>query len=493
LEYKNIVLFNVTIGSFMAVFDSNVVVISLPTIVNDLKTSTFDALWVLMGYILVLAVLLLAIGRLGDVYGRVRLYNLGFAVFTVGSLLCAVSLNGLMLVIFRLVQGAGAALLFANSAAILTDAFPPNERGKAIGTNQVAGTAGSVLGLIAGGILTATPVIGWRAIFLVNVPIGVFATVWAYGELHELSTPLRGEKLDPLGNLTFAGGLTLFLLGLTLGALAGFDIGDYGLMLVGLLLLVAFVLVERRITNPMMDISLFKNRMFAGGILSNFLAALARGAVSLVLVFYFQGPLHLDALTAGVLLIPFSVAFVALGPVSGYLSDRYGARGLATVGLVISGIAFLWFATITVTTPYSQLLIPMVLAGIGSGMFVAPNIASIMNSVPPTRRGIASGMSSTLVSAGVLLSLGVSFAIMATSVPLPVLQSIFAGLPGGQAVDVGPFMNAIHEIFIIMGIASFAAVLPSSLRGGRFVEARVQAQDKLITSGRDAPVISGGE
>jgi len=221
----------------------------------------------------------------------------------------------------------------------------------------------------------------------------------------------------------------------------------------------------------MMDVSLFKNRMFAGGILSNFLAALARGAVSLVLVFYFQGPLRLDALTAGVLLIPFSVAFVALGPVSGYLSDRYGARGLATVGLVISGVAFLWFATINVNTPYSQLLIPMVLAGIGSGMFVAPNIASIMNSVPPTRRGIASGMSSTLVSAGVLLSLGVSFAIMATSVPLQVLQAIFAGLPvpGGQAVDVALFMNAIHEIFIIMGIASFAAVLPSSLRGGRFV------------------------
>src|SRR5437899_6447883 len=186
-----------------------------------------------MGYILVLAVLLLAIGRLGDVYGRVRLYILGFAVFTVGSLLCAVSLNGLMLVIFRLVQGAGAALLFANSAAILTDAFPPNERGKAIGTNQVAGTAGSVLGLIAGGVLTATPVIGWRAIFLVNVPIGVFATVWAYGQLHELSTPLR-EKLDPIGNVTFAAGLTLFLLGLTLGALAGFDVGDYGLMIVGL-------------------------------------------------------------------------------------------------------------------------------------------------------------------------------------------------------------------------------------------------------------------
>jgi MFS family permease len=168
---------------------------------------------------------------------------------------------------------------------------------------------------------------------------------------------------------------------------------------------------------------------------------------------------------------------------------------LATVGLVISGVAFLWFATITVTTPYSQLLIPMVLAGIGSGMFVAPNIASIMNSVPPTRRGIASGMSSTLVSAGVLLSLGVSFAIMATSVPLQVLQSIFAGLPvpGGQEVNVDLFMNAIHEIFIIMGIASFAAVLPSSLRGGRFVETRVQAQDKLISSSRDVPVTSGGE
>ncbi len=484
MQYKNIVLTNTTIGSFMAVFDSNVVVISLPTIVNDLHTTTFEALWIIMGYILILATILLTIGRLADVYGRVRLYNLGFAIFTLGSLLCAVSPNGLTLDIFRLIQGTGAALLFANSAAIITDAFPPNERGRAIGTNQVAGTAGSVLGLVAGGVLAATPLIGWRSIFLVNVPIGIFATLWAYKQLHELNMPSRGEKLDPLGNILFAGGLTIFLLGLTLGALVQFTTLDYTLMLLGLSLITLFAYVETRVTNPMMDMSLFKNRAFSGGILSNFLAALARGAVSLVLVFYFQGPLQLDALTAGILLIPFSVAFVALGPVSGYLSDRYGARGLSTAGLIISAIAFFWFATINVTTPYNVLLVPMILAGIGSGMFVAPNIASIMNSVPVTRRGIASGMSSTLVSSGVLLSLGVSFAIMATSVPPTVLDAIFAGLPvAAGAVNSDLFITAISKIFIIMGIASLVAVFPSSLRGPRYVES---PRDRLLTPQAEA-------
>ncbi len=483
MQYKNVVLTNTTIGSFMAVFDSNIVLISLPTIVRELGASTFDALWVIMGYILILSTILLTIGRLADIYGRIRLYNLGFGIFTVGSGLCSVSLSGPMLVIFRLVQGAGAALIFANNAAILTDAFPANERGRAIGVNQVSGTAGSVTGLIAGGVLTSLA--GWRSIFWVNIPIGIFATLWGYYRLKELSIPSKGEKLDPLGNSLFAIGLSLFLLGLTLGAMAGWTIVELDMMIGGLVLIGAFAYAETKVDKPMMDMKLFKNRSFSGGILSNFLASLARGAVSLVLVFYFQGPLQLDALTAGILLIPFSFAFVGVGPISGYLSDKYGARGLSTTGLLVSAVSFAWFALLPINVPYNVLLIPTILAGIGGGMFVAPNIASIMNSVPVTRRGIASGMSSTLISAGVLLSLGVSFAILATSMPPSTLQAIFAGLPvqSGQ-LNLALFSDAMHKIFALMAAVSLVAVIPSFLRGPKAGGGAQAEQDKVIIPGR---------
>ncbi|HLQ03778.1 MAG TPA: MFS transporter, partial [Nitrososphaerales archaeon] len=261
---------------------------------------------------------------------------------------------------------------------------------------------------------------------------------------------------------------SLFLLGLTLGALTGWSLAYGGVMVAGLLSLLLFVYLERKVRYPMMDLTLFRIRDFSSGIFSNLLASVSRGAISLVLVFYFQGALGLDALTAGLLLIPFSIAFVMFGPLSGSLSDKYGARSFSTVGLLISFAAFFWFAIFPFGASYSLLVLPMILAGAGAGIFVAPNAASIMNAAPVNRRGIASGMSSTLVNTGSLLSLGMAFAIMAANVPISTLQAIFAGVQ----VQLDPtkldlFINSMRKIFLLMGIFSLVAALASSMRGPR--------------------------
>ena len=467
MMYKYVVLTNTTIGAFMAILDANVVLIALPTIIADLPgTTTLDGIWILMGYTLITATLLLSFGRLSDVFGRVRLYTLGFAVFTVGSALCSLSPNGITLVLFRLVQGTGSALIFSNGAALLTDVFPPEERGRALGINQVAGTIGSVGGLVAGGVLAGT--LGWRSIFWINIPVGLFATAWAFSKLRETSQPSRTEKLDPLGNSLFAVGLSVFLLGLTFGALSGFSVTLTAVMALGLVMLLGFALVEGRVRFPMMDLSLFRIRAFSSGILSNLMASVARGAVSLVLVFYFQGALGLDALTAGLLLVPYALAFVTFGPLCGYLSDRLGSRPFATAGMAVLTVALFWLSLFPFGAPYTQLIPPMLLAGAGGGMFIAPNVASIMSSVPPARRGVASGTSSTLVNTGFLLSMGFAFAIMASTVPLPTLQAIFAG----QAVAIGPaglqvFLDSIRKVFLVMGAVSLFAVIPAAMTGRR--------------------------
>ena len=470
MRYKYVVLTNTTIGSFMSQLDSNIVLISLPTIIRELPgTTTFDALWVIMGYILVTATLLLTFGRLADIYGRVRLYNVGFGVFTIGSALCSVATNGISLVIFRLIQGVGGALIFSNNAAILTDAFPATERGKAIGINLVFGVSGSVIGLVAGGVLTTA--LGWRSIFWINIPVGIFATSWAYARLKELSS-LQRDRLDPIGNTLFAVGLSVFLVGMTLGAISGFTLVEDVMMAVGLFMVVIFVYTELKVASPMMDLSLFRIRPFAAGMLSNLLASISRGAILLLLVFYFQGALLLDALTAGVLIIPFSVAFVSIGPLSGFLSDKCGARGFSTAGLLISTVAFVWFALLPASVPYTILVLPMILAGIGGGMFVAPNISSIMNASPAARRGIAAGISATMITTGFLLSLGFAFAIMATSMSLSTLQAIFAGLPvAANELNVTLFMDAMHKTFLLMAAMSLIAAIPSAMRGPKFAKA----------------------
>ncbi len=466
MEYKYMVLVNTTMASFMSFLDSNIVVLALPTIVRELPgTTPFDGVWMILGYSIVAAVMLLTLGRFGDIFGRVKMYNLGFAVFTVGSALCSAAPNGTALVAFRFIQGLGSALIFANNNAILTDSFPPNERGRAIGINQVVGIIGSVVGLTVGGVLTQT--LGWRSIFWINIPVGGFSSLWAYMRLREISVQTRArEGVDLLGNLLFAPAIGVLLYSITFGAFAGWSPGDYGLIGLGILLIALFFYVQSRLVYPMMDLRMFRNRIFTAGLVSNLLSSVARGGVTLNLSLFFQGVLLYDAYRAGILMLPYSLAFVAAGPLSGYLSDKYGQTIFVTVGLIVGGVGLilLSLSSDTLTPTYSYVAMGMVLSGAGNGMFVAPNIASIMNSVQPTRRGVASGMASLIYNVGSLFSVSLIFVVLATSVPRVELQSLFAGLPVQGGVNDKVFGRGVSLVYLLMGAFNFAALVPSSLR-----------------------------
>ena len=467
MEYKWVALSNTTLGVLMASLDSNIVLIALPSIGKDLpNTSLLELLWILLGYQLVTASVLVNFGRLSDMFGRVKLYNFGFALFTASSALCSLSQNGLELIAFRLIQALGAAFLFSNSAAIITDAFPETERGRALGINQVSIVAGSVIGLVLGGFLTAA--VGWRSIFWVNIPIGVFATIWSHYRLRELASIQKGQKLDVLGNLTFAGGLALLLTGITLFAITSLSPTIFLSMLAsGAGLIAVFIYVESKTPQPMFDLSLFKIRLFAAGNVAILLNALSRGAVMLVLVFYLQGPtMGFTPLEAGIFLIPISASIAFFGPISGWLSDKYGARLLSSIGLVVSCIGFIMLTYIGRTITFSQLAVPLVFIGSGMGIFAAPNRASIMNSVPAKERGVASGTSTTLVNVGTTFSLGLAFLVMTVSTPLSDLEEIFLGSSGlGSAPWIGSFISSIHSVYYLSTAFLLVAIIPSVMRG----------------------------
>lgn len=467
MKYKWLVLSNTTVATLMAAIDTNIVLISLPTIGRQLPDTTATTLlWILLGYSLLTAVVLLNFGRLSDMFGRVRLYVLGFAIFTVGSLLCGLSQSGLELVLFRLVQAVGAGFLFANSAAIITDAFPPNERGRALGINQISIVVGAVAGLILGGVITST--IGWRWIFFVNVPIGVFATLRARADLKELALREEHPHIDWLGNTAFALGLTLILAGVTLGALGDLGgIAALGTVIAGGVLLVAFVWIESWVPSPMLDLSLFRNRVFATTTTATLLNALARGAFTFVLVFYLQGPpRYLGPFTAGLFLIPVSASLATFGPVAGWLSDRYGPTSFTIAGLVVSASGFLWLATIGTSDSFLQLTPPLVLVGAGMGLFASPNRATMMTAVPPNRRGVASGIGTTFLNTGSTVSLGITLLIMSSVVPRSALELILTGgtVTGGASVAAG-FLSSIHLIFLVSAGLVLASLVPVVLRG----------------------------
>ncbi len=470
MEYKWTVLSNTTLGTLMSSLDTNIVLISLPTIARELpQTTVLDLLWILMGYTLLTAAVLVNFGRLSDMFGRVRLYTFGFAVFTVGSALCSLSQTGPELIGFRLVQGVGAAFLFSNSGAIITDAFPENERGMALGINQVAIVAGSVSGLVLGGVLTYT--IGWRSIFYVNIPIGIIATIWAHHNLKELAVIRKGQRMDIVGNISFASAISLVLAAITFYATDSTSIDRVFAMLIGgILVFLGFIFYELRVDNPMFDLKLFKIRLFAAGNLAIFMNALARGAVTFVLVFYLQGPtMRLNPYVAGLFLVPTSISLSFFGPISGRFSDRYGARLISTIGLIVSAIGFLMLSRLGQTTTFNSLVLPLLFVGSGMGIFASPNRASIMNSAPPPERGIASGMSSTLVNVGSIFSMGMAFYVMSLTVPMKDLAGIFLGTStGGQ---VGPwviaFINSIHYLFFISAAILLIAIIPSVLRGNK--------------------------
>ncbi len=491
IEYKWIALSNTTLGALMAAMNSSIILIALPAIfrgigVNPLAPAEVGyLLWMLLGFMVVTAVFLVTFGRISDMFGRVRLYNAGFAVFTLGSILLSL-VNGkgngvaMTLILLRLVQGVGAGFLFANSAAILTDAFPSNERGMALGVNQIAAIGGSLVGLILGGVLAA---IDWHLVFLVSVPFGLFGTVWAYLMLRETGQIQRHQRIDVAGNATFALGLTVLLLGITYALLpyGRSPMGwsnplVIGALAVGVALLGVFVLIEARVAQPMFRLSLFKTRPFWAGNLSGFLASLARGGLQFMLIIWLQGiwlPLHgysfqETPLWAGIYMIPMMVGFMVMGPLSGWLSDRYGARTFSTAGMLITAGAFVGLMQLPGDFSYVPFAVLIFIMGIGMGMFSAPNTASIMNSVPATYRGVASGMRATIQNSASMFSMGVFFSIVITGLAGHLPAAIRSGLSGTgvpaalvHSLATLPPTAALFAAFL--GYNPMATLLPHSV------------------------------
>ena len=562
-RYKWVALSNTTLGSLMSMIDVTIMLIALPDIFRGihidplLPKNSFYLLWMILSFMVVTSVLVVSLGRLGDMYGRVRIYNLGFAVYTAFSLLLSVTwMSGtsaaLWLVVMRVFQGVGAAMLIANSSAILTDAFPENQRGMALGINQVAGLSGSFIGLILGGVLAP---IQWRLIFLVSVPIGLFGTVWAYRKLREV--PRRSTAhLDWAGNVTFALGLIGIMVGITYGIqpYGGATMGwtspfVLGSLAGGVALLIAFALIEQRVADPMFRLALFRIRAFTAGSLSSLLASMGRGGLMFILIIWLQGiwlPLHgydfsRTPLWAGIYMLPMTAGFLLAGPVSGYLSDRFGSRPFATGGMIVAAGSFLLLERLPINFSYAEFAPILLLNGLAMGAFAAPNRAGVMNSLPAEHRGVGAGMTSTFQNSAQVLSVGVFFTLIivglsltlpsallhglvAHGVPvsvataashLPPVSTLFAAflgdnpivhiigastlasLPAHQAGVLSgrgffptlisrPFANGLHEAFDFSIGACLVAAGASWLRGGKY---HFPTSDAPATSGDDAPPV----
>ncbi|MFG1545274.1 MAG: MFS transporter [Thermoplasmataceae archaeon] len=466
VQYKWVALSNTTIGVLMASINSTIMLISLPAIFRGINIDPFSSgsfvylLWILMGYMVVTAVMLVTVGRLSDIFGRVRLFNFGFLIFTVGSILLFITpnkgdLGAQEIIIFRMVQAIGGSFLFANSAAIITDSFGPTERGKAMGINQIAALAGSLVGLILGGLLAT---INWRYVFLVSVPVGILGTVWSYLKLKDHSIRHKEQKIDIAGNITFAGGLTLILLGITYGLMPyGTSSMGWGnpwvitSIIAGFAMVVAFVLVERVVAQPMFNLSLFKNRAFTTGSVAGMLQSMGMGGAMFMIIILLQGvwlPLHGYSYTsvpfwAGIYMIPMMAGFVVLGPISGAISDRAGARTISTIGMAISAVSFILLSTLSYNFSYPVFGAMLFMMGSGMGLFAAPNITAIMNSVQPQLRGVASGMRATLQNTGQTASMGIFFTIVLVSLTSKLPSAFTVALGQAGAPELIPFFIKI--------------------------------------------------
>ena len=449
-HYKWIALSNTTLGLLMATINSSIVLIALPDIFRGIGIdplgpgNTSYLLWMIMGFLVVTAVLVVGFGRLGDMYGRVRMYNLGFVVFTVASILLAVTWQqgeaaALWLIGWRIVQGVGGAFIMANSTAILTDAFPADQRGTALGINGVAAIAGSFLGLVIGGLLGP---LNWHLVFLVSVPFGVFGTVWAYLKLRDTGER-RPAKMDWWGNITFAVGLIALLIGITYGIQPyGDSTMGWGSPLVltcvigGVVVLVAFAVIESRVANPLFTLSLFRIRAFTLGNIAILLSSLGRGGLQFILIIWLQGiwlPQHgysfeQTPLWAGIYMLPLTLGFLVSAPASGYLSDRFGARWFSAGGMVLTAVSFVLLEALPIDFDYWAFAAVLLLSGIGMGLFTSPNRAEIMNSLPANSRGAGAGMNATFQNAAMVLSIGIFFSLMVTGLSASLPQAMASRL-----------------------------------------------------------------
>ncbi|MFL5731655.1 MAG: MFS transporter [Chloroflexia bacterium] len=515
IDYKWIALSNTTLGVIMAALNSSIVLISLPAIFRGLNVNPLDPaesgylLWMLLGYMVITATLLVTLGRLSDMLGRVRLYNLGFVIFTVGSILLFLTpssgnAGALEMIIFRLVQGVGGGFLIANSAAILTDAFPASERGSALGLNMVAVLAGSLLGLIIGGFMST---LWWRAVFLVSVPIGIFGTVWAYKMLREQAALRAARRIDVLGNICLGLGLTVFLVAMTYGIMpyGGASTGwgnplVIGGMVAGVLLLAAFVVVENKVDEPLFDMHLFKIRAFSMGCAAQLCSALAYGGFQFALIIWLQGiwlPLHGYAFEdtpvwSAIYILPLMIGFMIFGLAGGYLSDRLGPRGLSTAGMIVLGLGFIALTFFPADFDYLSFAAVLFFIGAGFGIFASPNTAAIMNALPKEYRGVGSGMRSTFQNAGSPLSMGLFFsvivAVLGSRLPGAIEGSLAAnGVPidaATQAAHLPPtgalfasFLgyNPMETILAPSTLAALPANVRASLTGTHFFPSVIAA------------------
>src|SRR6201996_7297061 len=553
-NYKWIALSNTTLGVLMVTINQSILLISLPDLFRGIKlnpltpSNTSYFLWTFMGFMLVTAVLVVSLGRVGDMYGRVKMYNLGFAVFTFFSIMLSITwLTGVpgawWIIIMRIFQGVGGAFLFANSSAILTDAFPAYERGKAMGINGIAAVSGSFIGLILGGVLAP---VQWRLVFLVSVPFGVFGTVWAYLKLKDNGVRVPA-KIDWLGNALFAIGLISLLVGIVYSLLpyGGHPTGwssPFVLSAIfgGIAVLVLFAWVETKVPSPMFQLGLFKIRAFTCGNIAGLLAALGRGGIQFMLIIWLQGiwlPQHgfsfsQTPLWAGIAMLPLTVGFLLVGPLAGILSDRYGARLLATAGLIVSGISFGLLILLPINFNYIWFAGAVLVFAIGMGLFFSPNQASVMNSLPPDQRGAGAGMLNTFQNSATVLSMGLFVTIVtlglashppaappaATEPPIGSLFSAFLGYnpiqellgptgalkhlaPGQAAYITGrsffpklieqPFADGLHLAFTFAAIATLIAIIASALRGQRYLHVNEPVAEELAEGAAESGGLLG--
>jgi EmrB/QacA subfamily drug resistance transporter len=471
-EYKWIALSVTTIGSLMVAIDSTIVILALPNMLQDLHSDLVHMTWVIIGYLLVNTVLQLTFGRMADMFGRVRLYNLGFVVFTLGSVLCGFAQNDSMLIASRLIQGTGGAMLAANAMAIVTEVFPAHQRGQAMGINAITWGAGSVLGPVLGGFILA--VTSWRWIFLVNLPIGIVGVLAAYLLLHDIQPNPRGERFDLLGALLFSVGLVCLLLGLTGGIGAGWlSPSILALIALGILALVAFIIRERRVAYPMLDLHLFDSRLYGFSVAAATLQSLAVFAVNFLLIFYLQGVRGYSPLTAAILILPMSVLTSIVGPLGGRWADRVGGKIPTTIGLALQAASLLVLVFLTPTTPYPLLALALSLMGIGGGLFWSPNTSTAMGAAPRHRLGVASATLNTMRNVGMMFSFAVALAVAAASMPPTLVNDVFLGTVGHLEAGIAlAFTSAMSHAFVASIIICLIALGFSAVREGRRVMAR---------------------
>ncbi len=474
-HYKWWALSCTSLGMLLATVNSGTLVIALPDLERALGVQLLTLVWVILAYMIASTVLVLTFGRLSDVFGRKRAYVLGFLVFSLASLGAGFATGGTSLILWRILQGIGAALIFANASALVTDAFPREELGLAMGTNVMVAAVGLVIGPVLGGALVA---ISWHWVFWFNLPLGLLGTAWAALVLRELVTPEGEERFDWWGTLALVVGLTGLTLGISRGGIVSWtDPLTVVALVAAAVLLPLFIVIERRTRDPMLDLTLFEDRGFSAATAAAFLGGLSRFSLTFLFVLYFQGAIGDDPILAGLKLAPMAVGVLISSPLAGRYADRHGARGLAALGLVVSAVGIAGMTTLTVTTPYALTAFWLFVAGTGAGMFNSPNTSAMMGAVPVHRRGIAAGTRMMLQNTGSVLSIAILLAIVTAAVPRATLLSIFSGLTRGlSAAALDPFIHNLHVAMWVLAATSLLGAIVSLMRPRRPQEATVRPE-----------------